>query len=146
MEKRRKGSGMGKKKWLLAISIVFYFGMALLALFAEKIHMASLPRVRIGYLEQRVFTVGESQSFFSALPREFCETELYYLSEEEKNGEIRYIARALDEVVLGEEEEGYCPVIKGMSSLWPLITEGAEELTEGQEVFVENEEDLKSWY
>ncbi len=137
---------MGKKKLLFAVSVLFYFGMALLAVFAEKLHTASLTRVRIAYLEQRVFHAGESQSFLSALPRELCRTELYYLSEEEKNGEVRYIARKIENLSLGEEEDGYCPVVDGMSALWPLITEGAEQLTEGQEVFVENEEDLKSWY
>lgn len=137
---------MGKKKLLLAVIGLFYFGMALFAISAKKLHTASLPRVRIEYLEQRVFYVGESQTFLPALPREFLGTELYYLSEEEKNGEVRYIARSLDGVTLGEEENGYCPVTDGMSALWPLITAGAEKLTDGQEVFVENEEDLKSWY
>lgn len=137
---------MEKKRLFFAVSVLFYFGMAFLAVFAEKLHTASLTRVDITYLEQRVFHMGESQSIHLALPQELCETELYYLSEEEKNGEIRYIARRLDDVILGEEENGYCPVIEGMSALWPLITEGTEELKDGQEVFVENEEDLKSWY
>ena len=137
---------MGNKKLLFAVIALFYFGMALFAIFAKKIHTASLPRVRIGYLEQRVFAIGERQSFLPALPRELCGTELYYLSEEEKNGEMRYFARKMDELVIGEEENGYCPVTEGMSALWPLITDGAEELKDGQEVVVENEEDLKSWY
>ncbi len=136
---------MGRKKILFAVIVLFYFGMALLAVFAKKLHTASLSKVRIAYLEQRVFNVGESQSFLPALPREFLGTELYYLSEEEKNGEVRYIARSLDGVILGEEENGYCPVTDGMSAFWPLITVGTEKLKDGQEVFVENEEDLKSW-
>ena len=136
---------MGKKKLLLAVIGLFYFGMALFAISAKKLHTASLPRVRIGYLEQRSFFVEGNQNVLPALPRELCETELYYLSEEEKNGEVRYIARNLNGVTLGEEENGYCPVLDGMSAIWPLITAGAEKLTDGQEVFVENEEDLKSW-
>lgn len=137
---------MEKKKLLFAVIGLFYFGMALLALIAKSLHTASLPRIHIGYLEQRMFWVEGNQAYLPALPRELCETELYYLSEEEKNGEVRYFARKMDSVSFGEEEDGYCPVLDGMSVLWPLITEGAEELTEGQEVFVENEEDLKSWY
>ena len=137
---------MRKRKLLFAVIVLFYFSMALLAIVAKKLHTASMPRVRIEYLEQRVFYVGESQTFLPALPRELCETELYYFSVEEKNGEVRYIARNLNGVTLGKEENGYCPVLDGMSAIWPLITTGAEQLTEGQEVFVENEEDLKSWY
>lgn len=113
---------------------------------AKKLHTASLPEVRVGYLEQRSFWVEESQEFLPALPRELYGTELYYLSEEEKNGEVRYIARKVKTLSLGEEENGYYPVVDGMSAYWPVITEVAEELKEGQEVFVENEEDLKSWY
>lgn len=137
---------MGKKKMLLAVVVLFYLGMALLAITVKPIHTASLPRVRIGYLEQRVFSVGEGIIYLPALPRELSETELYYLSEEEKNGEVRYIARKVDELILGKEENGYNPVLDGMSAFFPLITEGTEKLIDGQEVFVENEEDIKSWY
>lgn len=137
---------MRRKRILCLVSGLFYLCMAVLGMFAKKLHTASLPKVRIGYLEQRSFWVEESQEFLPALPQELYGTVLYYLSEEEKNGEVRYIARKIENLSLGGEVDGYYPVVDGMSAYWPVITEVAEELKEGQEVFVENEEDLKSWY
>lgn len=137
---------MRRKRILCLVSGLFYLCMAVLGISAKKLHTASLPNVCIGYLEQRSFFVEGNQDFLPALPQELYGTELYYLSEEEKNGEVRYIARKIENLSLGEEEDGYYPVVDGMSAYWPVITEEAEELKDGQEVFVENEEDLKSWY
>lgn len=136
---------MRKKNVLFVVGGLFYLCMAFLTLSAKRLHTVSLTKVTIGYPEQRVFSGGQTHRYLPALPQELCGKELYYLSEEEKNRETRYIVRELGRVILGEAENGYCPVLEGLSAVWPLITESTEKLTDGQEVFVENEEDLKSW-
>ena len=67
------------------------------------------------------------------------------LAEVERNGELRYVAERL-EPLFGEEQDGYYPVMEGINILSPLVVEGMEGLTEGQEVCLENEEELKSLY
>lgn len=136
---------MRKKGVVFAISGLFYLMMLLLTLFAKKRYMASLPVVRIGYLEQRTFLTGEGQIYLPALPEELYGKTLYCIRMEEKNGEPRYIAREIRAVLSGEKENGYYAVSGGISGFVPLVLEASEELEEGREVFVENEEELKSW-
>lgn len=136
---------MRKKAGILALSGLFYIVMLLLAVSARKMHTAALPVVRIAYLEQKMFLTGEEREYLPALPEALKGRALYYVSEEEKNGESRYVARKLENVQLGEEKEGYYPVQDGISSYVALIVESDETLEEGKEVFVENEEEIKSW-
>lgn len=136
---------MHKKKVLVAVSAVFYLAMALLAVFAKKMHTASLPTVRIGYLEQKTVTIDEKRQYLPVLPEELHGKPLYQVSEEEKNGEIRYVARRIEITVADEPKEGYYAVLSGGGSYTALIVEGFDELEEGKEVFVENEEEIKSW-
>lgn len=136
---------MRKKAVILTFSALFYVAMLLLAVFAKKIHTAALPTVRIAYLEQKMFLLGEEREYLPALPEELHGRLLYYVSEEEKNGEIRYVARKLENVQLGEKNGTYYPVQDGISSFVTLIVESDEALEEGKEVFVENEEEIKSW-
>lgn len=136
---------MRKKAVILTFSGLFYVAMLLLAVFAKKMHTAALPTVRIAYLEQKMFLLGEEREYLPALPEELYGRLLYYVSEEEKNGEIRYVARKLENVQLGEKNGTYYPVQDGISSFVTLIVESDEALEEGKEVFVENEEEIKSW-
>lgn len=136
---------MRKKKVLVAVSAVFYLAMALLAVFAKKLHTASLPSVRIGYLEQKTVTIDGKRQYLPALPQELYGKPLYFVSEEEKNGETRYVARRIEVTVSDEPQEGYYAVLSGVSSYTALIVEGFAELEEGREVFVVNEEEIKSW-
>lgn len=136
---------MRKKTAVLVLSGLFYGAMLLLAVFAKKLHTATLPKVRIAYLEQKTFLTGEEREYLPALPEELYGKLLYSVTEEERNGELRYVARKLEGVHLGEEKDGYYPVLGGISSFTPLIVEGYEKPEEGREVFVENEEEIKSW-
>jgi len=136
---------MRKKNVLLVISGVFYLAMALLAVFAKKLHTASLPTVQIGYLEQKTVTIDEKRQYLPVLPEELYGNPLYYVSAEEKNGEIRYVARRIEVTVYDEPQDGYYAVLSGANSYTAFIVEGFEELEEGREVFVENEEEIKSW-
>jgi len=136
---------MRGKKILFGISVLFYLGMILLSLSARRLYTASLPRVRIGYPEHRLFRVDGEQAYLPAIPEELAAKELYALTEVERNGELRYVAERL-EPLFGEEQDGYYPVMEGINILSPLVVEGMEDLTEGQEVCLENEEELKSLY
>ena len=136
---------MRGKKILFGISVLFYLGMILLSLSARRLYTASLPRVRIGYLEHRLFRVDGERAYLPAMPEELAKKELYSLKEVERNGELRYVAERL-ELCFGELQDGYYPVLEGINILSPLVVEGMEGLTEGQEVFLENEEELKSLY
>lgn len=136
---------MRGKKILFGISVLFYLGMILLSLSARRLYTASLPRVRIGYLEHRLFRVDGERAYLPAMPEELAAKELYALTEVERNGELRYVTERL-EPLFGEEQDGYYPVLEGINILSPLVVEGMEGLTEGQEVCLENEEELKSLY
>ena len=136
---------MRGKKILFGISVLFYLGMILLSLSARRLYTASLPRVRIGYPEHRLFRVDGEQAYLPAIPEELAAKELYALTEVERNGELRYVAERL-EPLFGEWQDGYYPVLEGINILSPLVVEGMEGLTGGQEVFLENEEELKSFY
>ena len=136
---------MRGKKILFGISVLFYLGMILLSLSARRLYTASLPRVRIGYLEHRLFRVDGERAYLPAMPEELAAKELYALTEVERNGELRYVAERL-EPCFGERQDGYYPVLEGINILSPLVVEGMEGLTEGQEVCLENEEELKSLY
>ncbi|MCH5273647.1 MAG: hypothetical protein J1E35_08230 [Lachnospiraceae bacterium] len=134
---------MSKKAVILAISGVFYLAMLLLAVFAKKVHMASLPHVRIGYLERRVFLLEDKREYMVALPEELYGKTLYRLSEEEKNGEIRFVARRIGVSLFEEKQGGYYPVRDGLNGFTTLIVEGFEGLEDGWEVYVENEEEIR---
>lgn len=136
---------MRKRTVLLAISGLFYAVLLLLTVFAKKLYTASLPRVKIGYLEQRAVTVGEERQYLPMLPEKLYGKTLFFVSAEEKNGEFRYVARALEATVAEEQQNGYYAVLDGINGFTALIVEGFEELEEGREVFVENEKEIKSW-
>ena len=136
---------MRGKKILFGISVLFYLGVILLSLSARRLYTASLPRVRIGYPEHRLFRVDGEQAYLPAIPEELAAKELYVLAEVERNGELRFVTEGL-EPLFGEWQDGYYPVLEGINILSPLVVEGMEGLTGGQEVFLENEEELKSFY
>ena len=136
---------MRGKKILFGISVLFYLGMIVLSLSARRLYTASLPRVRVAYPEHRLFRVDGEQAYLPAMPEELATKELYALAEVERNGELRYVAERL-EPLFGEWQDGYYPVLEGINILSPLVVEGMEGLTEGQEVCLENEEELKSLY
>ncbi len=133
------------KKILLVTCGLFYLSMILLTVCAKRTHTATLARVLIGYPEQMSFAEGETHTYLPAVPQELGENKLFYLVEEQKNGEMRFFVREAGDIILGEAEDGYCPVLGGFSAGWPLIMEHTEELTDGQEVFVENEEEYQAW-
>jgi len=136
---------MKKKTGILIAGGVFYGVMLFLAVFARRFYETTLPKVRIGYLEQRSFLVEGEQRYLVAMPEELLGKKLFCLMAEEINGEVRYVAYERNEVVYGEEKDGYYPVLDGINGYTMIVTEGMEALEEGKEVLVLNEEEIKSW-
>lgn len=137
---------MKKKTVILIIGGVFYAVMLFLALFARGFYEANLPKVRIGYLDQKSFWLDGEQRYVPALPEELLGKRLFYMREEEKNGEVRYVVYERTSVVCGEAKDGFYPVLDGLDGYTAIVTEGMEFLKEGEEVVVLNEEEIKSWY
>ena len=133
---------MHRRKAVLVISVCFYSAMLVLALCSRWMYRAKLPRVRICYLEQMAFWEDGEYSYFPALPESLYNRPLYYVAVEKKNKEMCYIVKMAENVVLGEEKDGYYAVKGGVSVYLPLIVESDADVTEGQEVLVENEEEL----
>lgn len=133
---------MQKKKIILAISVCFYLAMAVLALTSRSVYEAGLPRVHICYLEQMAFWEDGAYSYLPALPKELAGQTLTYVTAEIRNKETHYVVKKADQVVLGAEKNGYYAVISGFSEYFALITESDGVLEEGQEVLVENEEEI----
>lgn len=137
---------MRKKDILWAVNGLFYLVMLMLALFAKRIYTSSLPCVRIGYLERKTFVLDGESIFLTALPEELYGKTLYSVIKEEKNGENRFVVSKVQANISGEKQNGYYPVLGGLSDFVMLVVEGMEELEEGREVFIENEEEIASWY
>lgn len=137
---------MRRKGVLWGVNGLFYLVMLVLALFAKRIYTSSLPCVRIGYLERKTFLLDGEMVFLTALPEGLYGKTLYSVMKEEKNGEERFIVREIQADISEEKQNGYYPVLGGLSDFVMLVVEGMEELEEGREVFVENEEEIKSWY
>lgn len=136
---------MRRKEVLWVVNGLFYLVMLVLALFAKKLYTASLPCVRVGYLERMSFLLDGESVYVTALPEALYGKTLYSVEKEEKNGEERFVVRELQAEISGEKQNGYYPVLRGISAFVMLVVEGMEELEEGREVFVENEEEIKSW-
>lgn len=133
---------MHKKKVVLIVSVCFYLTMFVLALCSRRMYEEKLPKVRICYLEQMAFWEGEEYAYLPALPRALYNRPLYYVEVVEKNKEKCYIVKKVEQLVLGQENGGYYAVKDGVSAYVPLIVEPEGDFTEGQEVLVENEEEI----
>ena len=134
---------MCKRKVVLVISVCFYLAMCVLALCSRRMYQADMSVVKICYLEHRMFFEDGKHSYLPALPETFYNRPLYYVEVTMKNKEKIYTVRKAENLVLGYENDGYYP-IKG-DNMWAyraVIVEPEGEFTEGQEVLVENEEEI----
>ena len=134
---------MRKRKVVLIISVLFYLVMGVLAIGSQRMYRADLPKVHICYLEHRTFFEDGTYSYLPALPESFYNRPVYYVQVTVKNKEKIYIVRKAENMVLGYENDGYYPVKDDI--MWAyraLIVDPPENITEGQEVLVENEEEI----
>ncbi len=125
---------------LVVVSVLFYAGMLVLALGARRLHESSLPRVDVVKPEIIVFGAGETWKVSSALPEEMVtDGTLFVVSQELVNGEIRMVARKVADLLLGQTEDGYREIIRGVDAMSQVIVDAGEELSDGDEVLLKEE-------
>lgn len=134
------------KKITLGFTVLFFALMLFLTLFAESIHMASLPRVTVSRVESKLFPVervlddGTVMSFSqerSAVSEELLNMGIYTVYSFEKNGTKRNYVREVY-IETGERtEDGYYEVVSGLSFIDRIVVESTGELYDGCEVEVE---------
>lgn len=134
------------KKISLGITVLFFALMLFLTLFAESIHLASLPQVTVSHVESKPFPVervlddGTVLSFSQerfAVSEELLNMGIYTVYSYEKNGTKRDFVREVY-VETGEKtEDGYYEVVSGLSFSDRIVVERTGELYDGCEVKVE---------
>lgn len=134
-----------RKKGLFFLIGLFYFVMLLLTLCSRGVHEADLPKVKIFYPE--LYSAGSSDSFVSypGIPEALWNSKLFLVKQEVKNGEIRYFAKEVKNAVFYEQREDIILIREGIPSFSMVVLTGAENVTDGSEVVVLNEEDIKAW-
>lgn len=141
----------GKKITLIATAF-FYILMLIFSVSARKIHLARLPRVKATDVKFEIFEREEQEEDNEAgnwnanmdydmeigIPKDIYDShELYILSSEMINGEIRTVVRNVtEEVEIGRSNEESYEVLKGLYGLNEIIIEGLENIQDGCEVYV----------
>ena len=132
------------KKILTVITVLYFAAMLVLSLTAERIHNASLPRVKLikppkymfhyeYELENGEKTTGSIER--TAIMKEMPEFGIYTVYSTEKNGTERYYARKLD-VVTGQEKDDFIEVISGIGYMDRIIENVDENITDNCEVII----------
>lgn len=130
------------KKILLIVTIIFFAAMLFLTLFAEKIHVNTLPKVTASRPERQLFPyefideygkahTGSTEKI--AVPKSMLENGVFVIYSAEKNGTKRSFVR-LAPVQTGEERDGYAEVISGIMFSDRIAAESDKELYDGCEV------------
>ncbi|MDE7060801.1 MAG: hypothetical protein K2O71_04305 [Lachnospiraceae bacterium] len=132
---------MVKKRIVLIFSVLFYAGMFFMTCTARALHEAKLPHVKVLNLEYELFIDEEgNQSFGAAFPKEwYREGELYKVSHVMVNDEYRTIARRVNDLELGLENEEYYQIKNGIGSGEPIIVGGLDNVVDGSEVYIVEE-------
>ena len=131
-----------RRRILFTVSILFYGIMVLLTCTARRIHNSSLVRVTTQVLPAKMFVVcgeespdKEEKHKYYALKSDWAHSQNYFIvSEEEKYGETRSIARNIH-IELGEEADGYYPVVGGDYNGEDLVVDSDGTLYDGLEVY-----------
>ena len=138
--------------WILKKNITKYYFVEILYS-ARKIHVASLPRVKVTDVKFEIFEVEEyadesgsgntnrDYDMEIGIPKELYDNhEIYILSSEMINGEIRTVVRNVTEKVeIGRSNEDSYEILKGLYGMNKIIIDGFENIQDGCEVYVINE-------
>lgn len=144
---------MSGKKTTLIVMAIFYITMLAFTVSARKIHVASLPRVKVTDVKFEIFEVEEYEDESGSgntnrdydmeigIPKELYDNyEIYILSSEMINGEIRTVVRNVTEKVeIGRSNEVSYEILKGLYGMNKIIIDGFENIQDGCEVYVINE-------
>lgn len=115
-----------KNKLILLISVLFYAGMLLMTCSARKLHEAGLPHVKVSEIGYQLFVDGDGKEWFSAaLPKEwYREGRLYAIGGATINNGYRTVARQVDAIELGLENEDFYQVKNGLNAGDSLLYDG----------------------
>lgn len=130
-----------RKRLIIMISILFYAGMLFMTYAARPLHEAGLPHVTVLELEYGLFTDENGEEVFGVmLPKKwFQEGELYKIAGERVNDEYRTIAKRVDSLEIGLENEDYYQVKNGLGGREQIIIGGLEGVVDGGEVYIVGE-------
>lgn len=133
-----------KKRIMLMITVWFYGAMLILSCFAREIHNSFLVHVKTQVLPVKMFLFYEDETRENvvknkcyAIKTELVQQKEYYIiSDEERYGETRRIIRSIH-LELGEEIDGYYPVVGGDYNGENLVVASDGMLCDGLEVLID---------
>lgn len=130
-----------KKKLVIIISILFYAGMLFMTYAARPLHEAGLPHVTVLELEYGLFTDENGEEAFGVmLPKKwYQEGELYKIAGKRINDEYRTIAKRVDSLEIGLENEDCYQVKNGLGAREQIIVGSLEGVVDGCEVYIVGE-------
>lgn len=132
---------MVKKKIVIIISILFYAGMLFMTCTARNLHETKLPHVKVVELEYGLFTDGNGETSFGVtLPKKwYRDGEIYRIANVLINDEYRTIARKVDSLEIGLENDDDYQVKNGLGAREKIIISNLNGLTDGCEVYIVEE-------
>lgn len=124
---------------------LFYIVMLLLTVIGRRVHDTGLPEVRGIYPEMFSYSDGICTSYKPGLPIQLKNQPVFQIVCREKNGEERYYAKQVTDMEILEERKDVFLVGGELNGYQMIICEGMENVRDGSEVLLINEEDLKPW-
>lgn len=138
---------MTRRFRVLVVTAVFYLLMFLLTVFSKMNYRNSLTEVTVKSLEIGYVKVDGASTSVAMAPDGLDAEKVFTIERTEINGTVRMLARRLTDVKSGCTEEGKKYLSgAGIGFGTVVVLEGSEELCEGKEVKVLNEEELPSWW
>lgn len=152
---------MRAKRITIIVCAFFYIILLTLTFSARRIHNASLPRVTVINLEFERFEDAEGNDPLDkdkgnnndtgnsnrnrmnfklsvGIPKELYDNhKIYVIRREIVNGEERNIAREAINLEIGQSNDKFYEVIRGLSGLDQVVLTGHELIQDGSEVYVE---------
>ncbi len=130
-----------RKRLIMIISILFYAGMLFMTYTARTLHEAGLPHVMVSELDYGLITdQNGKESFGVLLPKEWYRGGVIFrITNEMINNEYRTIAKRVDSLEIGLENDDYYQVEKGLGSREKIIISDLDGVTDGCEVYIVEE-------
>lgn len=138
---------MRKRLGVVLTAIVFYLLMLFLTIFSRINYRNSLTEVTVKLLENGFVKVDGENTSVALVPEKFGSEKFFTIVRTEVNGSVRLLAKELSDVKITCSEDGKKYLSgAGIGFGTVVVLEGSEELCEGKEVKVLNEEELPSWW
>lgn len=129
------------------ITVLFFGGfliiMLILTFTSKQLHQSHLPKVevicpeQVSFQKKNVLDEKKSIQIGLALPKDICSRKcLFIISVETVNGEERTIAREVQGLTLGLQDDTYYEVIEGIDFDSKVIKTELDQLRDGDEVLI----------